>query len=750
MAYRYLIYATGTSYNGTIVRESASSATTINEAFYYSDFIIPEIQPLYLWQVTPLVNPNDVIPNTETKINNYEAATAPAPTPQDLATYGEVTGLTSEKISRVLGATAKVPVFTSGGSLQSSGYSIPQLTGLTTYSFEGSGGTHVHQSGNHVIIESVTPSGTTVLWGDIIGPSISAQTDLWNTLTGMTATTAGKIAKVTGASNTIAMFTPGGSLSGSSKQFTTTVRGTGQANNSYVPTEQAVRNAITQSLTAAIILQGDWNALTNSPNLTSGGTGSGYTTGYAWRVSTSGNTSLGGLHPWRIGDLAIKVAQAPGWVQVQSQDIAAIWGNIGGTLSWQTDLWDTLTGMTASINTKLATSIYQTYTGTTAPNAFAKKADAITGATNLGSGNGSICAGISGNKIELKTLSGGTNVTLTCNGNYIGINVVNDVDLVWTGSTANGVGTYVDGNHICSQPNMTFDGSSLSVTGNVRASTYVCAPTISGSTKVCSPIIAGTSCVTSPTVCGTSSVLTPIVCASSCVRSPLISGQTVCATSSAFAPTPSADNNSTCVATTAWHFGQSGNTTPVMDSGSGAIGTSLKWAHADHVHPSDTTKLNVSVFTGYTASTVNKDKKIQLVSISTLNVNVVTPTGVTWNSAPYSANTYLWKATSATTVQIKSAGTYEVQYHVVLKNDTANQTHSIGGYIVKNGASTLANTATAGMVVGVSASGELSLPPVVQTFANNDRLTLALFRIGGDGTVNLVANSVILTLNKLT
>ena len=76
--------------------------------------------------------------------------------------------------------------------------------------------------------------------------------------------------------------------------------------------------------------------------------------------------------------------------------------------------------------------------------------------------------------------------------------------------------------------------------------------------------------------------------------------------------------------------------------------------------------------------------------------------------------------------------------------------HSIGGYIVKNGASTLANTATAGMVVGVSASGELSLPPVVQTFANNDRLTLALFRIGGDGTVNLVANSVILTLNKLT
>lgn len=805
---RYLIYSTGTTYSGTILRESAISGTTSGgTSEYYSNFIIPEIQPLYLWQVTPLVNPNDVIPNTETKINNYELATGPAPTAQDLATYGELTGMTSTKIEKVLGQTDKVPVFTSGGGLQSSGYSIPQLTGLTTYTFEGSGGTVVITQGNHIIIDSTPASGTTVAWGDIYGTisnqpdlwhiltgttattatklaistfqgytgttapnafakksdaftgvttsgtgstlinntndrvatlkslstrggvkitttstdiiisgetnvtpawgsitgTLSSQTDLWNVLTGTTAATANKISKVTGAANTIPAFTVDGSLSGSSKQFTTTVRGTGQATNSYVPTEQAVRNAITQSITAAVILQGDWNALTNTPDLTSGGTGSGYTTGYAWRVSVSGATALGGLTPWRVGDMAIKVAAAPGWVHVNSEDIAALWGNIGGTLSNQTDLWTELTGMTASIATKLNTSIYQYYTGTTAPATFAKKADAITGATNLGSGNGTICAGISGNKIELKTLSGGTNVTLTTNGNYIGINVVNDTDLVWTGSTANGIGTYVDSTHICSQPNLTFDGSSLSVTGNVKAST--------------------------------------------CVVSPLISGGTLCATTSAIVPTPTADNNSTCVATTGWYFGQSGNTAPVMD-GSPTVGVSPKWAHQDHVHPSDTSKLNVTVFDGYTASTVNKDKKIQVVSISTLNVNVVTPTGVTWNSAsPFATDIYGW---TGTTVKIKSAGTYEVQYHVVLKNDTANQTHSIGGYIVKNGSTTLTNTATAGMVVGISGSGELSLPPVVQTFALNDKLVLALFRIGGTGTVNLVANSVTLTLNKLT
>jgi hypothetical protein len=46
----------------------------------------------------------------------------------------------------------------------------------------------------------------------------------------------------------------------------------------------------------------------------------------------------------------------------------------------------------------------------------------ITGATNLGSGNGVIFTNVTDNKINLKSLSGGSNVTLTCNGDYIGIN----------------------------------------------------------------------------------------------------------------------------------------------------------------------------------------------------------------------------------------------------------------------------------------------------------------------------------------
>jgi hypothetical protein len=56
------------------------------------------------------------------------------------------------------------------------------------------------------------------------------------------------------------------------------------------------------------------------------------------------------------------------------------------------------------------------------------------------------------------------------------------------------------------------------------------------------------------------------------------------------APTASADTNTTQLATTAFVISQASSTTPVMN-GTAAIGTSLKYARADHVHASDTTKV---------------------------------------------------------------------------------------------------------------------------------------------------------------
>lgn len=59
------------------------------------------------------------------------------------------------------------------------------------------------------------------------------------------------------------------------------------------------------------------------------------------------------------------------------------------------------------------------------------------------------------------------------------------------------------------------------------------------------------------------------------------------------APTAAADTNTTQIATTAFVVGQASSSNPVMD-GSVTIGTSLKYARADHVHPSDTSKADLS------------------------------------------------------------------------------------------------------------------------------------------------------------
>lgn len=65
-------------------------------------------------------------------------------------------------------------------------------------------------------------------------------------------------------------------------------------------------------------------------------------------------------------------------------------------------------------------------------------------------------------------------------------------------------------------------------------------------------------------------------------------------------PTASADTNTTQIASTAFVIGQASSSNPIMD-GSVAIGSSLKYARADHVHPTDTSRaaLAGATFTGY-------------------------------------------------------------------------------------------------------------------------------------------------------
>lgn len=65
------------------------------------------------------------------------------------------------------------------------------------------------------------------------------------------------------------------------------------------------------------------------------------------------------------------------------------------------------------------------------------------------------------------------------------------------------------------------------------------------------------------------------------------------------APTAAADTNSTQLATTAFVLGQAAATAPAMD-GTAAVGTATRFARADHVHPTDTSRAPLAspAFTG--------------------------------------------------------------------------------------------------------------------------------------------------------
>jgi hypothetical protein len=110
----YLIYRT--DFDNTIIRETptntASGGTELSilKSLIVPPLVLPETQPIYYWKA---ILPTTVSPNTETYINLWEAAIAPTPTPDSLATVGEVTGITSvlsSEINYISGVTDTILV----------------------------------------------------------------------------------------------------------------------------------------------------------------------------------------------------------------------------------------------------------------------------------------------------------------------------------------------------------------------------------------------------------------------------------------------------------------------------------------------------------------------------------------------------------------------------------------------------------------------------------------------------------------
>lgn len=366
----------------------------------------------------------------------------------DITNQTDLQAALDAKIDKVTGATNNIGTFLDDGNLEDSGFSVDDL--LT-------GGTDVYVSGATLVgdvlnlertegqpnvtadlsaitnalqqnsddiqlVSGVTETNEinisantdaiTINNSDII--YLSGQTDTklnindFNIYSGLTETEiATKIDKVVGATgSTIPTFVVGGNIEDSGKEFTITIGSQSLANNNKIPTELAVRNAIESAVAGAVQLQGDWNALTNTPDLTV----TGITTGYAWRVSVSGNTNLNGITDWAVGDLAIK--SATGWIKIENQNIAAIWGNIGGLLSDQTDLQ-------LALDAKLNITSFNIYTGDTNTrlNGIESDIQLVSGETTQNAGDIVYLSGQTDTKIDKVTGATGNLAIFLPNGN---------------------------------------------------------------------------------------------------------------------------------------------------------------------------------------------------------------------------------------------------------------------------------------------------------------------------------------------
>ena len=106
---------------------------------------------------------------------------------------------------------------------------------------------------------------------------------------------------------------------------------------------------VSEFIQSGIILQGDWNASTNAPNITTIDTQNAT---YAWICNVAGTQILGGNSlSFAERDWVIKTA-AGKYIKLNQSSISVSWGTIAGTITDQTDL---VTYINNQITTKSVT-----------------------------------------------------------------------------------------------------------------------------------------------------------------------------------------------------------------------------------------------------------------------------------------------------------------------------------------------------------------------------------------------------------
>lgn len=772
MAFRYLIYRT--DFGNTIVRESSTDTSTGGtEASLFTDFVIPEIQPLYLWRVT---GGTDVVPNTDQNIEDWLSHTNP-PTPDDPITYNIFTGYTAQTagdIAYISGvtddnytifqsftaATTSDLSFISGATDQNSA-DILYISGITDNKLD-----KVSGSTNNNVVVFGDSGNTLVDSGYNINDLLSSGVSL-NIFTGYTATTE---VRLDGIDDDIAY------LSGVTDQniadigFLGTFSADTVADLSYISgiTDTKLDISDFNSYTGAtrteldLTITGATNGLTKSGrNVLLGGTLTqntsidGSTGAYnlellnlnAFNLSFNSISTItdsganGGLHyaadysaqfvNRSLVDKAYVDAVAAGLDLKESVRATTTTGNTdidlgGGTFGGTIDGYTVQDGDRVLIknqdSAKEDNGIYVYASGT---NTFSRAIDfenpyVTSGAfTFVETGSTYASSGwvlVTQDPISIDTtpltftqfsaaglFTAGVGINITSNVISLdGISIAGDF-LNWTGTQLNVTGL-----------------TSVSDFNSFTAATTSDLAFISGVTDTNTADIVYISGITD-------SNTTRIENLESAVSG--ITGGTYVTIEEFTGYTATTETRFTGIENDINYISgiSSGHTQDIA-----------------YISGVTDTKLDESVFTGYTAST--QSNELFLVHTGGTNINTVAVTEISWDSGITIGSAYTWTGGSA--IFIDETGDYELSYNIPFAAIGTNADIGIGMNIALNTSTIIDITGAAGFVSRSLTADSLTLATINISLNANDRLDLVGFRTGQAGTANTVANGSILIKKK--
>jgi hypothetical protein len=345
--------------------------------------------------------------------------------------------------------STKMPMIVLNGATTYGLFHTEASSDLFTFDFGGVSKQTFNQNGNVTFVGDLTVSGGDIILGStgrIQGvDTVSAGTDAANKTYVDT-----KVASV-GGSTTIA------STGGTTPVISANVAAV-SSGSSVLATGDQIQTAINTALVGVLSYQGTWNASTNAPTLASG-VG---TAGYYYIVSVAGSTNLDGITSWAVGDWAVFSDLATdAWQKIDNTQV----GNVTGSgSSGQVAYWNSSSNIISSGN--------MTFNGANL---------GVSGVMSAFGGNSTEWNTAYDNSVTAINDSGTSTTTITLtqqDGGTLSTSFSNPQGTgnVTTGGFTSGRVPFANSSvNLDNSANLTFDGTNLTVGGNITAngSVYV-------------------------------------------------------------------------------------------------------------------------------------------------------------------------------------------------------------------------------------------------------------------------------------